>query len=78
MVNSPLIRPYFLGGVALGGVPLDSHDDVFHEKSFRVEKMHFLFTLRIAKDGFFSFGWDTSHRSTMLKTQKISLVLRMK
>ena len=25
MVNSPLIRPYFLGGVALGGVPLDSH-----------------------------------------------------
>ena len=26
MVNSPLIRPYFLGGVAWGGVPLDSHD----------------------------------------------------
>ena len=26
MVNSPLIRPYLLGGVALGGVPLDSHD----------------------------------------------------
>ena len=24
MVNSPLIRPYILGGVALGGVPLDS------------------------------------------------------
>ena len=26
MVNSPLIRPYFLGGVALGGGTLDSHD----------------------------------------------------
>ena len=37
MVNCPLIRP-FLGGVALGGVPLGSHDtsilgelfDLFH------------------------------------------------
>ena len=27
VVNNPLIRPYFLGGVALGGVPLDCHDD---------------------------------------------------
>ena len=26
MVNSPLIRPYFLGGGGIGGVPLDSHD----------------------------------------------------
>ena len=26
MVNSPLIRPYFLGGVGIGGVPLDSHE----------------------------------------------------
>ena len=26
MVNSPLIRPYFLGGVALGGGTLGSHD----------------------------------------------------
>ena len=26
MVNSPLIRPYFLGGDGIGGVPLDSHD----------------------------------------------------
>ena len=26
MVNSPLIRPYFLGGVALGGFPLSSHE----------------------------------------------------
>ena len=25
MVNDPLVRPYFLGGLALGGVPLDSH-----------------------------------------------------
>lgn len=25
MVNYPLIRPYFLGGLALRGVPLDSH-----------------------------------------------------
>ena len=24
MVNSPLIRPYFLGGGGIGGVPLDS------------------------------------------------------
>ena len=25
--HNPLIRPYFLGGVALVGAPLDSHDD---------------------------------------------------
>ena len=29
MVNSPLIRPYLLGGVALGGVPLGSHDNSY-------------------------------------------------
>ena len=40
MVNSPLIRPYFLGGVALGGVPLDSHENnneplpTFHSSIF--------------------------------------------
>ena len=28
MVNKPLIRPYFLGGVALGGGTLDSHDTI--------------------------------------------------
>ena len=26
MVNSPLLRPYLLGGGGIGGVPLDSHD----------------------------------------------------
>ena len=26
MFNSPLIRPYLLGGVALGGGTLDSHE----------------------------------------------------
>ena len=26
MVNSSLVRPYLLGGVALGGGTLDSHD----------------------------------------------------
>ncbi len=26
MVNSPLKRPYFLGGGGIGGVPLGSHD----------------------------------------------------
>ena len=31
MVDSPLIRPYFLGGMALWGVPLDCHD--LREKS---------------------------------------------
>ena len=25
-LNKALLGPYFLGGVALGGVPLDSHD----------------------------------------------------
>ena len=29
MVNSPLIRPYFLGGGGTGGVPLGSHDVFF-------------------------------------------------
>ena len=28
MVNSPLIRPYFLGGGGIGGVPLDSHESI--------------------------------------------------
>ncbi len=27
MVNSPLIRPYFLGEGGIGGAPLGSHDD---------------------------------------------------
>ena len=26
MVNNHLIRPYFLGGLALGWIPLDCHD----------------------------------------------------
>ena len=30
MVNSPLIRPYFLGGGGIGGVPLGSHDTRFN------------------------------------------------
>ena len=29
MVNSPLIRPYFLGGGGIGGGTLDSHDSRF-------------------------------------------------
>ena len=28
MVDNPFIRPYFPGGVALGGGPLNSHDFV--------------------------------------------------
>ena len=32
MVNSPLIRPYFLGGVALGGGTLDSHEMICFTK----------------------------------------------
>ena len=31
MVNSPLIRPYLLGGVALGGVPWVPMTDMNHE-----------------------------------------------
>ena len=27
VVNNPLIRPYFLGGGGIGGVPLDSHEN---------------------------------------------------
>ena len=34
MVNNPLIRPYLLGGVALGGLgPLDSHDINLNEST---------------------------------------------
>ena len=29
MVNSPLIRPYLLGGGGIGGGTLDSHDKIF-------------------------------------------------
>ena len=32
MVTSPLIRPYLLGGVALGGGTLGSHDNMEPEK----------------------------------------------
>ena len=28
MVDSPLIRPYLLGGGSFGGAPLDSHDKI--------------------------------------------------
>ena len=34
MVNSPLIRPYFLGGGGIGGVPLGSHDISLHLVDF--------------------------------------------
>ena len=30
MINNPLIRPYFLGGGGIRGVPLDSHDQWKH------------------------------------------------
>ena len=30
MVNGPLIRPYFLGRGGIGGVPLDSRDNISH------------------------------------------------
>ena len=38
MVNSPLIRPYFLGGVALGGVPLGSYEEIREKKEYRFVK----------------------------------------
>ena len=34
MVKNPLIRPYFLGGGGIGGVPLDSHDNIQFSKLF--------------------------------------------
>ena len=30
MVNNPLIRSYFLGGVGIGGIPLDCHSILWH------------------------------------------------
>ena len=38
MVNNPLMRPYFLGGMAFGEVPLDFHEktQVFGEASEHV------------------------------------------
>ena len=40
MVNSPLIGPYFLGGVGggIGGVPLDSYD--FAHSGYFTSKIH--------------------------------------
>ena len=38
MVNSPLIRPYFLGGWHRGGVPLDSHE-FFHSDPVKLAFM---------------------------------------
>ena len=32
MVNSPLIRPYFLGGGGIGGGTLGSHDNKANKK----------------------------------------------
>ena len=37
MVNSPLIRPYFLEGGGIGGVPLGSHDF----QCFSLKKINF-------------------------------------
>ena len=39
VVNNPLIRPYFLGGGGLGGVPLDSHDTNPSYKAWNPEAM---------------------------------------
>ena len=45
MVNSPLIRPYFLGvNVALGGVPVDSHDFFLQETHGLHGKAEFSFS----------------------------------
>ena len=33
MVNSPLVKALFPGGVALAGVPLDSHDIIWANHS---------------------------------------------
>ena len=35
VVNSPLIRPYFLGGGGIGGVPLGFHDRYRTKQAFR-------------------------------------------
>ncbi len=38
-VNNPLIRPYFFGGLVLGGLgPLDSHDIWFEDNRWIVFK----------------------------------------
>ena len=42
MVNKPLIRPYFLGGVALGGaarIPLRKSSGVFYSHFFRINTL---------------------------------------
>ena len=36
MVNSPLVRPYLLGGGSFGGGTLDSHDFMFFLSSYKV------------------------------------------
>ena len=40
MVNSPLIRPYFLGGGGgIGGVPLDSHENCWNQHLSHIPPM---------------------------------------
>ena len=41
MVNSPLIRPYFLGGVALGGGPLDPHERIIKHNDWKLKPTTF-------------------------------------
>ena len=41
MVNSPLIRPYFLGGGSFGGGTLGSHDNMLNQNPFRGDQTFF-------------------------------------
>ena len=56
MVNSPLIKPCFLGGMALGGAPLDSHDfdDMGTRRFFKLGakgKLFFMLTTVLSAPG---------------------------
>ena len=58
IVNSPLIKPYFLGGggIELEGVPLGSHDDGYFEGPTPAKKQ----VQTLPLEGQISLGWETT------------------
>ena len=75
MVNSPLIRPYFLGGWHWGGVPLGSHDHIGNKTRYlyntSILGLRYIYILYIYM--YTSLAMDTSWWTKKLATLYFSV-----
>ena len=80
MVNSPLIRPYFLGGGGIGGVPLGSHESISQGSKQKQKK---LMEIGNAGHDFFTgykfqqnFQWPPTHIHFSIDNHNINLSVK--